>query len=152
MVKRETKDCETCGNPIPAQAFTCHFCNSAQSLENFPKTRERVISSNLERGLPSAEQALERLERTLREARACGAKVARLIHGYGSTGRGGKIREAVRRELGRKLARGEIRAVVHGENYSPNANDARDLLARFKELKTTERSDSGNLGLTLIEI
>lgn len=148
----KTKDCEDCGNPIPAQAFTCQFCNSAQSVENFPKTRERVISSNLEAGLPSADQALERLERTLREARFCGAKVVRLIHGYGSTGRGGKIREAVRRELGRKLACGEVRAVVYGENYSPNANATRDLLSRFKELKTTERPDSSNPGLTLIEI
>jgi hypothetical protein len=49
-------------------------------------------------------------------------------------------------------ARGEVRAVVHGENYSPNANATRDLLSRFKELKTTERPDSGNPGLTLIEI
>jgi hypothetical protein len=148
----KTKDCEVCGNPIPAKAFTCQFCNSPQSAENFPKTRERVISSNLEAGLPSAEQALERLERTLREARSCGAKVVRLIHGYGSTGRGGKIREAVRRELGRKLARGEVRAVVHGENYSSTINAGRDLLARFKELKATERSDSSNPGLTIIEI
>ena len=148
----KTKDCEVCGNPIPAQAFTCQFCNTPQSAENFPKTRERVISSNLEAGLPSAEQALERLERTLREARSCGAKIVRLIHGYGSTGRGGKIREAVRHELRRKLARGEVRAVIHGENYSPNANAARDLLSRFKELKTTERPDSGNPGLTVIEV
>lgn len=121
-------------------------------MENFPKTRERVISSNLEAGLPSAEQALERLERTLREARSCGAKVVRLIHGYGSTGRGGKIRDAVRRELGRMLARGEVSSVAHGENYSSTTNAGRDLLARFKELKNTERSDSSNPGLTIIEI
>ncbi|MCX6972870.1 MAG: Smr/MutS family protein [Verrucomicrobia bacterium] len=146
------KDCEVCGNPIPAQAFTCQFCHSPQSVENFPKLRERVISSNLEAGLPSTEQALERLESALREARFCGAKVIRLIHGYGSTGRGGKIRDAVRRELGRKLARGEVGSVVHGENYSSTTNAGRDLISRFKELKTTERSDSSNPGLTIIEI
>jgi hypothetical protein len=148
----KSKDCETCGNPIPAQAFTCQFCNSAQSVENFPKTRERVIRSNLEAGLPTVEQALERLERDLREARACEAKVVRIIHGYGSSGRGGKIRDAVRRELGRKLARGEVWAVVPGESYSSTTNSGRDLLSRFKELKTTVRSDTNNPGLTLIEI
>ena len=151
-MSNKTKDCEVCGNPIPAQALTCPFCNSAQPVDNFPKTRERVISSNLEAGLPTAGQALERLERTLREARSCGAKVVRVIHGYGSTGRGGKIRDAVRRELGRKLARGEVRAVVHGENYSSTTNVGRDLISRFKELKTTERSDSSNPGLTIIEV
>lgn len=86
----KTKDCEQCGNPIPAQAFTCRFCGISQSLENFPKTRERVIRSNLEAGLPTVAQALERFERDLREARACGAKLVRIIHGYGSSGRGEK--------------------------------------------------------------
>jgi len=62
---QRSKNCETCGNPIPAQAFTCQFCNASQSVENFPKTRERVIRSNLEAGLPTVEQALERLERDL---------------------------------------------------------------------------------------
>ena len=147
-----TKDCEVCGNPIPAQAFTCRFCDASQSVDNFPKTRERVIRSNLEAGLPTVEQALERLERDLREARACGAKVMRVIHGYGSSGRGGKIRDAVRRELGRKLARGEVKDVTPGENYSSTTNAGRDFLARFKELKTTERSDNSNHGLTIIEI
>lgn len=85
-----SKNCERCGNPIPAQAFTCKFCGISQSLESFPKTRERVIRSNLEAGLPTVEQALERLERDLREARACGAKLVRIIHGYGSSGRGAK--------------------------------------------------------------
>lgn len=149
---QKSKDCETCGNPIPAQAFTCHFCNSAQSVENFPKTRERVIRSNLEAGLPTVAQALERLERDLREARACEAKVVRVIHGYGSSGRGGKIRDAVRRELGRKLAQGEVKDVTPGENYSSTANAGRDLLSRFKELKTTERSDTHNPGLTIVEM
>jgi hypothetical protein len=146
------KDCETCGNPIPAQAFTCHFCDASQSVENFPKTRERVIRSNLEAGLPTVDQALERLERDLREARACEAKVARVIHGYGSSGRGGKIRDAVRRELGRKLARGEVKAVTPGESYSSTTNAGRDLLSRFKELKPTERSDSANPGITIVEL
>jgi hypothetical protein len=151
-VVNKSKDCETCGNPIPAQAFTCQFCNASQSVENFPKRRERVIRSNLEAGLPTVEQALERLERDLREARACGAKLVRIIHGYGSSGRGGKIRDAVRRELGRKLARGEVRAVVPGENYSPTTNVGRDLLSRFRELNPTERSDSANPGLTIVEM
>ena len=148
----KTKDCEVCGNPIPAQAFTCQFCNSSQSVANFPKTRERVILSNLEAGLPTVEQALERLERDLREARSCGAKLVRIIHGYGSSGRGGKIRDAVRRELGRKLARGEVKDVTPGENYSSTTNAGADLLSGFKELKTTERSDNSNHGLTIVEI
>ena len=148
----KTKDCERCGNPIPAQAFTCRFCGGSQSLENFPKTVERVVSANLETGMPTVELALERFRRRLSEASASGAKVLKVIHGYGSTGRGGKIRDAVRRELGRMLARGEVGAVVHGEEYSSATLAGRDLLSRFKELKATERSDSMNHGITLLEL
>ena len=148
----KTKDCERCGNPIPARAFTCGFYGGSQSLENFPKTVERVISANLENGLPTVDQALERFRRRLREASASGAKVLKVIHGYGSTGRGGKIRDAVRRELGRMLARGEVASVVPGEEYSSATLAGRDLLERFKELKATERSDSMNPGITLIEL
>ena len=43
-------DCERCGNPIPVGAFTCRFCGCSQSLENFPKTVERVVIANLENG------------------------------------------------------------------------------------------------------
>jgi hypothetical protein len=32
------------------------------------------------------------------------------------------------------------------------SNSGRDLLCRFKELKTTERSDTLNPGLTIVEI
>jgi hypothetical protein len=148
----KTKNCERCGNPISAQSFTCRFCGFSQSLENFPKTVERVISANLENGMPTVEQALERFRRRLREASASGARVLKVIHGYGSTGRGGKIRDALRRELGRMLARGEVAAVVAGEEYSSATLAGRDLLARFKELKATERSDSMNPGITLIEL
>ena len=148
----KTKDCERCGNPIPAQAFTCRFCGISQSLENFPTTVERVVIANLENGMPTVEQALERFRRRLSEASASGAKVLKVIHGYGSTGRGGKIRDAVRRELGRMLARGEVAAVVHGEEYSSATLAGRDLLSRFKELKATERPDSSNHGITLVEL
>jgi hypothetical protein len=148
----KTKDCELCGNPIPVQAFTCRFCGSSQSLENFPKIVERVVSANLENGMPTVEQALERFRWRLREASASGVKVLKVIHGYGSTGRGGKIRDAVRRELGRMLARGEVAAVVAGEEYSSATIAGRDLLSRFKELKATERPDTSNHGITLVEL
>jgi hypothetical protein len=149
---QKSKDCEVCGNPIPAQAFTCRFCDASQSLENFPKTVERVVIANLENGMPTVEQALERFRRRLSEASASGAKVLKVIHGYGSSGRGGKIRDAVRRELGRMLARGEVATVVAGEEYSSTTIAGRDLLSRFKELKATERPDSSNHGITLVEL
>ena len=49
--------------------------------------------------MPLVEEALGRMRIGLQEMRVSRAKAVKLIHGYGSTGRGGKIRDAVRDEL-----------------------------------------------------
>jgi hypothetical protein len=52
---QKSKDCETCGNPIPAQAFTCRFCDASQSVENFPKTLlTRLVQLNHQRAAEEA--------------------------------------------------------------------------------------------------
>ncbi len=50
------------------------------------------------------------------------------------------------------LARGELAAVVAGEDYGSATLAGRDLLSRFKELKATERSDFMNHGITIVEL
>ncbi len=73
---------------------------------------------NLEQGLPTVEQALRRLDSELITSKRLGYAVVKLIHGYGSSGRGGKIRVAVRRELSARQARGQIVRFVPGEKFS----------------------------------
>jgi hypothetical protein len=45
-----------------------------------------------------------------------------------------------------------VATVVAGEEYSSTTIAGRDLLSRFKELKATERPDSSNHGITLVEL
>lgn len=47
---------------------------------------------NLELGRPSADEALRRLEHELAAKRHLRAKAMKIIHGYGSSGKGGRIR------------------------------------------------------------
>lgn len=47
---------------------------------------------NLEAGMPTVELARSRLNQGLQSARMRGEKAVKIIHGYGSTGRGGKIK------------------------------------------------------------
>ena len=51
---------------------------------------------NLELGRPSADEALRRLEHELAAKRHLRAKAMKIIHGYGSSGKGGRIRTARR--------------------------------------------------------
>ncbi len=47
---------------------------------------------NIEKGMPTAKDAMLRLEQALRTARAKREPAIKIIHGYGSSGRGGAIR------------------------------------------------------------
>ena len=52
---------------------------------------------NLEAGMPTVDMARTHLNMTLRSAKANRVKVLKLIHGYGSSGKGGAIRQRKRR-------------------------------------------------------
>ena len=62
---------------------------------------------NLEAGMPTVATAQSLLSQSLRTAKANGTRLVKLIHGYGSTGKGGAIRGAVRRELADRKRRGQ---------------------------------------------
>ena len=66
-----------------------------------------VRELNLEQGRPSVDRALGWLEAELEAARRMNTPLMKLIHGYGSSGKGGRIRTATiwRRPPGRDGSR-----------------------------------------------
>ena len=66
----------------------------------------------------SSDDAERALDEALRSAELSGsARVIRVIHGYGSGGKGGTLKTTVRNWAYRR--RGRIRMVIPGEEYSP---------------------------------
>ena len=65
---------------------------------------------NLELGWPTVDQALRRLDAELEAARKMNTPLMKLIYGYGSSGKGGRIRTASRRYLEEAAAQGRIAA------------------------------------------
>ena len=59
---------------------------------------------DLERGMPRAEQAIRQMLFELRRSPGLGCSGVKLIHGYGSSGAGGRIRVEARRRLDRMKA------------------------------------------------
>jgi len=73
---------------------------------------------NLELGMPTVSQALRRLDVELSTSRKMHCAALKLIHGYGSSGSGGKIRVAVRRRLTELKQQGAIRDFIPGERFT----------------------------------
>lgn len=105
---------------------------------------------NLEQGMPYVDEALRRMNAGLRSARAGGAQAVKLIHGYGSSGTGGKIRTAVATELAAKKRAGEIRGYVPGEEFTPFSDSCRRALDLLPELQKDKDYLRCNPGITIV--
>jgi hypothetical protein len=145
--------CEVCGNPVERQHTVCPWCRSPRQAAAAPAARtRRVVTVNLEAGSPTAAQALRHLKNELAACRLRGVRVVRAIHGYGSSGQGGKIRSAVRAAANSLVRSGLARSYLSGEDYDGLSAAARTLLNAEPELKQNLRSDRLNPGITLFLI
>jgi len=150
--KHDESLCDICGNEIRAGATFCPFCNHRQSRPGpLPGTGgHRLI--NLERGLPPVDMALKRLELEIVTAHRQGIGILTIIHGYGSSGKGGKIRREVRRQLEYMKTTRRIRDFVIGEEFRKRAGKTARLLRRFPYLSTHTDLNRTNRGITLVVI
>lgn len=144
------KNCVRCGNEIPDIATSCHFCGSRQGARKQTGQYERLRTANIEAGMPSVEEGIARLEGELVRARQSGVRVLRVIHGWGSTGTGGALRDACRAFLKRKLSSRQIAAILYGDDYYPSTDEGQELMNRCPELRNSIRSDNHNPGITFI--
>lgn len=114
--------------------------------------RPRMLVVNLEEGRPTVDEAMRRLGMKLDTARMQGVRLVRVIHGYGSSGKGGAIGEAVRRHLAERRRKGLVRAFAWGGEWPDGTPEARALLERRPLLRETLRADRGNEGITFVEL
>lgn len=101
---------------------------------------------NVERGY-TCTQAMEYVKQEIRNnKKAC----LYIIHGYGSSGKGGIIRKELGRYLSAQLKNGKIKALVFGEEFNIFDNNALRLKGKYKELE--ELTKYHNDGVTIVEI
>lgn len=109
-----------------------------------------MIEINLKENMPTVQEALSRLTRELALAGRRGDRIAKLIHGYGSSGTGGEIRIAVQARLMEMASRGEIKACIFGENWSKSDAQTWELLRSNPALKSDPHLGRKNLGITIV--
>ena len=108
------------------------------------------MTINLEEGMPTVAQAQTRLIGEMGRSRAAGAKAVKLIHGYGSTGVGGKLRIGIRQFLNVKKRQNKIKAFVSGEEWDIFHEESRKLLEGCPDLAKDRDLGRGNPGITLV--
>ena len=114
-----------------------------------PKTLETV---NIKRDMPTVEDALADLVARLDEHAKKGTAVVKVIHGYGSTGKGGKIRHAIVPTLRRLQTQGVIRCFIPGTEWDKSHKAARELLRGHPSLENDPDLGKGNKGCTIVAL
>ena len=105
---------------------------------------------NIKDDMPAAGDAIRRIIYHIHTAKALGAGAVKIIHGYGSSGKGGKIRVEVRRYLASQKSKEVIFDYIEGENFSIFDQATRSAFSRCGELRHDPDLERHNNGVTFI--
>ena len=105
---------------------------------------------NLEYGIPAAEDAIKMLKSCIDTCKKDKIGCLYIIHGYGSSGKGGKIRIKARQWLNAQIKNGKIKSVIYGEDFDIFNFNALRLKNQYKELE--KFLNTCNHGITIVEL
>lgn len=105
---------------------------------------------NLEENFLGAEDALSYLKQVVTNAKRNKVGCVYVIHGYGSSGKGGIIRQKARQWLNAQLRNGKIKTVIFGENFTLFNPQALEIKRKFPILN--QLLCVCNHGVTIVEI
>lgn len=150
MANRSSVPCPDCGNYRNPLEKSCPYCGSSETV-SVSKKSAGVFNLNLEEGLPTVDRALEKFEQTLHQLSGTAVALVKVIHGYGSKGMGGRIKEAFHQELIYNKHSDVIDSFFAGEDLQPGKSGHETLIKRHPHLKKLIPKDiPGNPGVTLL--
>ena len=112
--------------------------------------QQSIPTINIKHDMPDVKEARKRLREELVAAREKGIVAIKIIHGYGSKGVGGKLKDALRTSLTGMRNRKQIRHFVHGERFFFYEKVARDAIDLCPALNKDPDYNKGNEGITII--
>ncbi|MDR0839467.1 MAG: hypothetical protein LBN99_07490 [Oscillospiraceae bacterium] len=115
-------------------------------MKSPPFLKEVDIKSDM----PTADVAVKRVTYNIRNGKQLGAAAIKFIHGYGSTGKGGRIRTETRRYLGEQKRKGFIRDVITGEDFSIFDEATRAAFLLCDDLRRDSDLERHNNGITIV--
>jgi len=105
---------------------------------------------NVEAGLPTLDEARRLVIEEIKQAKRAGARVLKVIHGYGSSGKGGALCVGLRKSFGLRKKEGVIKHFIAGEDYSIFNQSVLALLEAVPELRSDPDLNATNEGITVL--
>ena len=116
--------------------------------------REELMSAirtfNVEAGLPTLDEARRLVIEEINRAKREGAKVLKVIHGYGSSGKGGKLCVGLRKSFGLRKKEGVIKDYIAGEDFSIFNDTVLSLLEAVPEMRGDPDLGAINEGVSIL--
>jgi hypothetical protein len=105
---------------------------------------------NVEIGLPSLDEARRRVIEGIRKSRREGVRVLKVIHGYGSSGKGGKLCVGLRKSFALRKKEGVIQDFIPGEDFSIFNPAVLTLIEIVPALRSDPDLGATNEGVTML--
>ena len=109
-----------------------------------------VLIFDVECNLPTMEEARQMLKTELEKCRSRKVTALKIIHGYGSSGVGGALRQGLRKSLISRRKEGKVKLVVFGENWNIFDASARSILEQCPELRSDKDLCNSNPGISIV--
>src|SRR6266478_1275676 len=109
-----------------------------------------IRTFNVEAGLPTLDDARRLVIGEIKRAKRDGAKVLKVIHGYGSSGKGGALCVGLRKSFGLRKKEGIIKDFIAGEEFSIFNDTVLALLEAVPELRGDPDLGATNEGVTIL--
>ena len=105
---------------------------------------------NIKQDMPIVADAMRYLQTSIERLKREKYEVVLIIHGYGSTGKGGAIHDKARQWLKAQERNGKIKSVIFGEDFTLFNFEALALKNKGRELEPLLKIC--NHGVTVIEL
>ncbi len=105
---------------------------------------------NVEANFPTLDEARRQIIEEIRTAKRKGVRVLKIIHGYGSSGKGGTLNFGLRKSFALRKKEGVIKDFIAGEDFSIFNPTVLNLLETVPELRGDPDLDAMNEGVTVL--
>ena len=139
--------CERCGNPYERELGICPYCSATPKGKIL---RSKIKTENIEKNFPTVEEALRMMEVKISNAKSNGIKIVKIVHGYGSSGKGGKIKIAIGKTLNKQKKEGKIKEWIAGESFSTSDEKTQQMIKTYPKLKNNSDLNKRNHGISLV--